>query len=276
MFELISETFETIIGRFGLVAIVDILLVTIALYWLLLIISGTSAMTVLRGAGLLIVIVFLISRIFDLTVLNWLLSKSVGGLVLGLLVIFQSEIRRVFERVGRTGLHSVLRVADRKSVIDKIIHTSFTLSKSRIGALIVLERETGLEDITDTGIYIHSQITTELLGSIFTHNSPLHDGAVIIHGDSIIAAGCTLPLSNLPVSAGLGMRHRAAIGLTENTDAAVVVVSEQTGRVSLISNGRVFPATEENAILRQIYNLFDIAIDRSVNAIESNGAANEK
>ena len=123
MFELISETFETIIGRFGLVAIVDILLVTIALYWLLLIISGTSAMTVLRGAGLLVVFVFLISRIFDLTVLNWLLSKSVGGLVLGLLVIFQSEIRRVFERVGRTGLHSVLRVADRKSVIDKIIHT---------------------------------------------------------------------------------------------------------------------------------------------------------
>ncbi len=275
MIEIISDTLDTIIGRFGLVALVDIVLVTISLYWLLLIISGTTAMTVLRGAGLFIVLVFLVSRIFELTVLNWLLSKSVGGLVLGLVIIFQAEIRRVFERIGRTGLHSVLRVSDRKSVIESIIRTSFNLSKSRVGALIVLERETGLADITDTGIYIQSRITPELLGSIFTDNSPLHDGAVIIHGESIVAAGCTLPLTSSSISTGLGMRHRAAIGLTENTDAVVIVVSEETGRVSLVSNGKVFPASDETAILRQLFYFFDLKINNEPEVEESLGVNNE-
>ena len=275
MIEIISDTLDTIIGRFGLVALVDIVLVTISLYWLLLIISGTTAMTVLRGAGLFIVLVFLVSRIFELTVLNWLKKKTVGGLVLGIVIIYQAQIRSVIVRIGRTGLHSVLRVSDRKSVIESIIRTSFNLSKSRVGALIVLERETGLADITDTGIYIQSRITPELLGSIFTDNSPLHDGAVIIHGESIVAAGCTLPLTSSSISTGLGMRHRAAIGLTENTDAVVIVVSEETGRVSLVSNGKVFPASDETAILRQLFYFFDLKINNEPEVEESLGVNNE-
>ena len=273
MIEVISSTLDTIILRFGLVAIVDIAIVTIALYWIFLIISGTTAMTVLRGAGLFFLIMFVISKIFDLTVLNWLLSKSVGGLVLGLVVLFQTEIRKVFERVGRTGLHSVLRVADRKLVIDQVIKTSFVLSKAQVGALIVLERETGLEDVTDTGIYIQSKITNELLGSIFAANSPLHDGAVIIHGESIVAAGCTLPLTASTLSEGFGMRHRAAVGITETTDAVVLVVSEQRGMVSLVSDGKVFPSTEEKALLKQLYYLFDITLDEFA-AIKDNEVQN--
>ncbi|GMU41759.1 MAG: membrane protein [Chloroflexota bacterium] len=256
----IPQGVRDVLLRFDASAAVDILLVSGSIYWLLLLVRGTTAMTVLRGVGVLLVGAFLLSRIFDLLVLNWILRNSVAGLLIGMIIVFQPEIRRALERLGRTGLHSFLKKEERQDALNVVVRAAFILARQSVGALIVIERETGLQEVIDTGVPINAAISNELLLSIFPETSPLHDGAVVVRVDQIVAAGCTLPLSEAPLPAQFGMRHRAAVGITERTDAVVVVVSEERGQVSICSNGRMVPDLDEARLSRQLHRLFDLEL----------------
>jgi diadenylate cyclase len=247
-----------VLDRLSISAVIDILIVSVAVYWLLLLIRGTTAMTVLRGAVVLLVAVFLLTRALDLLVVNWLLRNSVTGLVIAMALVFQPEIRRALERVGRTGLRSALRREERLHTVDTVVRAAGRLARQQRGALIVLERETGLQEVIDTGVPLGADLSPELLGTIFVSNSPLHDGAVVVRLDRVVAAGCTLPLSDTPLPAEFGMRHRAALGITERTDAVVVVVSEERGEIALASNGRMLPDLDEVRLGRQLQRLFDL------------------
>lgn len=262
----IPEGLRDVLIRFDISAAVDILIVTFSIYWLLLLVRGTTAMTVLRGVGVLLIGAFALSRVFSLLVINWILRNSVTGLLVGALIVFQPEIRRALERLGRTGMRSILRREERQDTLNLIVRASFGLARASTGALIVIERETGLQEVIDTGIPMNATLSSELLLSIFPETGPLHDGAVVIRGGSIIAAGCTLPLSDSPLPAEYGMRHRAAVGLTERTDAVVVVVSEERGDVSLCSNGRMVPNLDEHRLSRQLHRLFDLDIQEPTGA----------
>ena len=255
---LLAVGLSDVVSRLDASAVIDIVIVSISIYWMLLLIRGSTAMTVLRGVAVLLIGAFVASRIFELRMLNWILRNSVTGLLIGLIIIFQPEIRRALERLGRTGLRSVFGRAEHRDVIDMVVRSALQLARRDIGALIVLERETGLQEVIDTGIPLEAFVSTELLSTIFVTTSPLHDGAVVIRGDRMIAAGCTLPLSEAPLPAEYGMRHHAALGIAERTDAVVVVVSEERGEVSIASNGRMAPALDEIQLGRQLHRLFGL------------------
>ena len=245
--------------RVDAVAVLDILLISLAIYWLLLLLRGTSAWTVLRGVSVLLVGTFLLARTFNLQVVNWMLERTVTGLVIGMIIVFQPEIRRALERLGRTGWRFTLVRTEQLHAMDVVVRAAVRLARQQHGALIVIERETGLQEVIDTGIELDAELSAELLGSIFMPNTPLHDGAVILRGDRIVAAGCTLPLTDSPLPAELGMRHRAALGITENTDAVVVVVSEERGSIALASQGRMRPDLDEDRLHRRLRRLFALA-----------------
>jgi diadenylate cyclase len=254
----VPDALSDVVSRIDLAAVVDIVIVSLAIYWLLLLIQGTTAMTVLRGAVVLLLGAFALSRVFDLRMLNWILRNSLTGLVIAVLVIFQPEIRRALERLGRTGLRSVLGRQEHRDAIDVVVRAATRLARANTGALILLERETGLQDVIDTGIPVNGLLSVELLATIFHPNSPLHDGAVVVRDDRVIAAGCTLPLSEAPLPADHGMRHRAGLGIAERSDCVVVIVSEERGAISLASNGRMAPALDEQRLSRQLHRLFEL------------------
>lgn len=251
------QAVDDVVTRLDLSAVIDMLLITVSVYWVLLLIRGTTAMTVLRGVFVLLLGAFLLSRIIDLRVVNWILRNSVAGLVIALAIIFQPEIRRALERLGRTGLRS-LHGRENATVIDVIVRASLRLARQRYGALIVLERETGLQEVIDTGVRLNAALSDALLGSIFSPHTPLHDGAAVVERDRVIAAGCTLPLSDSPLPAEFGMRHRAALGITESTDAVVIVVSEERGEISLASHGRMITSLDEERLQRELHRLFGV------------------
>ena len=254
--DVVRDVFE----RIDAVAVLDILLISLAIYWLLLLLRGTTAWTVLRGVSLLLVGAFLLARFFDLQVVNWMLENMVTGLVIGVIVVFQPEIRRVLDRLGRTGWQLALVRQDQEGTIDVAVRAAARLARQRYGALVVFERETGLQEVIDTGVELNAELSAELLGSIFMPNTPLHDGAVIVRGDQVIAAGCTLPLTDSPLRADLGMRHRAAVGITEGTDAIVIVVSEERGTLGLAAQGRMranLDEAEARTRLRRMFALGD-------------------
>lgn len=265
-----------VLARIELAAVIDIIIVSLAIYWLLLLIQGTTAMTVLRGAAVLLLGAFVLSRIFDLRMLNWILRNSLTGLVIAVLVIFQPEIRRALERLGRTGLRSVLGRREHRDAIDVVVRAATRLARTHTGALIILERETGLQDVIDTGIPTNATLSAELLATIFHHNSPLHDGAVVVRDDRVIAAGCTLPLSEADLPADYGMRHRAAVGIAERTDAVVVVVSEERGTTSLASNGRMAPDMDEARLSRQLHRLFGLEFEEAPEGVAAPPPAPER
>ncbi|MYD64391.1 MAG: TIGR00159 family protein, partial [Chloroflexi bacterium] len=213
--DVVRDVFE----RLNAVALLDILLISLAIYWLLLLLRGTSAWTVLRGVSLLLAGAFLLARFFDLQVVNWMLENMVTGLVIGVIVVFQPEIRRVLDRLGRTGWQLALVRQDTDQTIDVAVRAAARLARQRYGALIVFERETGLQEVIDTGVELNAELSAELLGSVFMPNTPLHDGAAIVRGDQVVAAGCTLPLTASAQKAHPGMRHRARDRITEGTPA---------------------------------------------------------
>ncbi len=250
------DVVRDVLDRIDAVAVFDILLISLAIYWLLLLLRGTSAWTVLRGIALLLVGAFLLARIFNLQVLNWMLENTVTGLVIGVIVVFRPEIRRVLDRLGRTGWQLALVRQDQDYTIDVAVRAAMRLARQRYGALIVFERETGLQEVIDTGIELNAELSSELLGSIFMPNTPLHDGAVIVRTDQIVAAGCTLPLTDSPLQADLGMRHRAAVGITEGTDAIVIVVSEERGTLALAAQGRMRANLDETEVRSRLQRMF--------------------
>ncbi|MED0680640.1 diadenylate cyclase CdaA [Aneurinibacillus thermoaerophilus] len=221
---------------------VDILIVTYIIYKLILLLRGTRALQLFKGI-MVIVIAMVASSFLQLRTLQWLMDKALSYGVFAILVIFQPELRRALEQIGRGRLFARSSAPDEKIVLDvveAVVKAVFYMAKRRIGALIVIERETGLSDYVETGIGLTARCSSELLINIFIPNTPLHDGAVIMRKDMVMAAGCYLPLSENPtISKELGTRHRAAIGLSEVSDAIAIVVSEETGQVSIAINGEI-------------------------------------
>ena len=227
--------------RLGLIDIIDILIVAVIVYELLLLTRHTRGSALLKGLFLLLVIMVL-SSLLGLTSLNWLLLAILQNGALVLVILFQPELRKALERMGRSRIltkgNRRNEDEERDTVISEIVQTVTDLSRRRVGALMVFERQTGLEDVIETGTRLDAEISAPLLENIFEPNTPLHDGAVVIRDDQIMAAACILPLAEASgVSRELGTRHRAALGISENTDARVVVVSEETGIVSMARDG---------------------------------------
>lgn len=234
--------------------ILDILIVAFIIYQVLMLIRGTRAVQLVIGLGVLFV-AYLVSVRLGLYTLQWLLSYVGLVVPIALLVLFQPELRRMLEQIGRGGV-SVVGFApgglDREAAIrlvNDVSRVARILGTRKIGALIVLERQVGLEDFVETGVRMDAVVTVQLLISVFFPNTPLHDGAVIIRGNRAVAAGCLLPLTERPgLSRALGTRHRAALGITEETDAVAVVVSEETGTISLAREGRLSRGLSEEEL----------------------------
>ena len=221
--------------------IIDIVIVAYLLYRLLGFIKETRAQQLFRGI-LLIIGFFLISEIFNLSLLNWLFTRLITVGLIAVVILFQPEIRRGLEQIGRRGVISqTFRDMGKEEIyatVHKLVDAVDDFSSTRTGALMAIERETMLNDIIETGVIVDAEISVRLLGNLFYEGSPLHDGAVIIRGDRVYAASCVLPLTERQnIGKNLGTRHRAALGLSEVCDAFVIVVSEETGAISVAQNG---------------------------------------
>jgi len=245
-------------------SIIDILVVTIIIYWLLWVAQGTRALHLIRGIVTLIVLLLLLGNILNLTTLQWLLGAISPALIVAVPVIFQPELRRAFEQLGHTSawIRNPFVTQDEPEAdkaIDEIVRAAVQLSRLRYGALMVIERETGLQDYVSKGVMLNADISRQLLINIFFPNSPLHDAAVIIQGDRILAASVVLPLTdNISASSQLGTRHRAAIGITEESDALAVVVSEETGQMSVAHSGRLIRNLDQDRLRRVLRTLMKL------------------
>lgn len=235
--------------------VLEIALLSAIIYALLRLVRGTTAISVLRGLITLVVALGLLAAWLDLEVLSWLLGYAFTGLALGALIIFQPEIRRALERVGRTRVTGRRTRSEMEALIDAIARGCRTLAGQRHGALLVIERETGLEDYIANGRRVDAAVTEEILANIFYRNAPLHDGAAIIRGTRIVAAGCTLPLTEATLDGHIGTRHKAGIGITERTDAVSVIVSEETGEISIASNGRMVSKLDDTRLRELLASL---------------------
>jgi len=227
--------------RLGIIDIIDILIVAVIIYELLLLTRHTRGSALLKGL-LVLFVVMVLSNLIGLTSLNWLMLAVLQNGALVLVILFQPELRKALERMGRSRLFTKGNRRndddDRDGIISEILQTAQDLSRRKVGALIVFERQTGLEDVIETGTRINAEISAPLLENIFEPNTPLHDGAIVIRDDRVVAGACILPLAEASgVSRELGTRHRAAVGISENTDAAVLVVSEETGIISMAMDG---------------------------------------
>lgn len=242
--------------------VVDIVIVTVLIYQLLLLIRGTRAVQLVTGVVILI-LGYAISRAVGLYTLQYILQYLGVVIPIALLVIFQPELRRMLEQLGRGGVlvsgfapHALGREEIIRLVND-VSRASRILGLRKIGALLVLERRTGLADFIETGIKVDAIVTVQLLISLFFPNSPLHDGAAIIRGNRVLSAGCLLPLSENPaVSRTLGTRHRAGLGLAEQTDAVAIIVSEETGTVTLAREGELIRGMSEEELKAALLELF--------------------
>lgn len=231
-------------SRFTLSSALDIAIVALLFYGVLMLVRGTRADQVLRGVILLFIFFSIVAAAFHLTMVDWLLHNSPLVLLVAIPIIFQPELRRALEQVGRTSAIinrplATLTTPLQTSAVDEIVDGVRRLSERRYGALLVIEGTTGLEDFVRSGVRVDGEVTSDLLVTLFFVHSPLHDGAVIVRGDRVLAAGCVLPLTDNPAALGRGTRHRAAIGITEQTDAACIVVSEETGSISLARAGHL-------------------------------------
>ena len=217
---------------------IDILLIAFVIYRIIDLIRGTRAVQMLIGLAV-VFLTFLSSQYFELYTLNWILDNFLSSILLVIVVIFQDDIRRALTQVGTPrffGTEPGIQQED----LEEIVRAAVSLASKRIGALIVMQREVGLNQYIEVGTRLDARVSKELINSIFLPTSPIHDGALIIQHGRIIAAGCFLPLTTNPhVSKTLGTRHRAAIGLTEETDAIVVVISEEEGAISMVREGRI-------------------------------------
>jgi len=264
-FDHVSE----ILGQFKPSSAIDVLLIAVMIFSILRLVSGTRAMTQLRGAIALVLVAVVLGRLFDLTVINFLVRTSLPALLIGAAIVFQPEIRRALDRLGRTGLQGWLSKPRYEEVIDAIVEATGRMALERHGGLIVLERDTGLQDVIETGVPVDAKISPQLLAGIFYPNSPLHDMAVVLREERVVAAGCVLPLaSDLPADGRkLGTRHRAAIGITEQTDAVSVVVSEETGSISVALAGKLTVIDDE----RRLRAVLEWLLEPSAPGLGTNG-----
>jgi uncharacterized protein (TIGR00159 family) len=233
---------------------IDILLVTAGIYWLLLLIRGTRAIQILVGLIVLIGL-SLASELFQFATVGLILENFLSSAVLIIIVLFQNDIRRALARVGR-GFFPSVSAQQESQMVEELVRAAQTLAQRRIGALVVLERETALTDQIEAGRSIDGEVSKEMLVSLFMPVSPLHDGAVVVSDGRIASAGCILPLAlSTELPEGTGTRHRAAVGITEETDAVVVVVSEETGAISVVMGGELMSGLDPptlRVVLRDI------------------------
>ena len=239
--------------------VIDIVLVSVIVYELLKLIRGTHAVQMAMGIALLVAM-FYISRGAELETLNWLIRNVVGYVVFAAIVLMQADIRRALVHIGRAPLFRLFRHLDRPmsddDTVQELVVAATTLAARRTGALIVIERSIGLRNYIESGIPLDAQLTYDLLVSIFQPTSPLHDGAVILQGERVAAAACFLPLTISPrFGRELGSRHRAAIGVTEENDAIAIVVSEETGVISLAMNGEIERRVEPDQLRQRLASL---------------------
>ncbi len=228
-----------IIRQFRWQDLVDIVLMSIIFYRLLLIIKGTRAAQMLIGLGVLL-FASLLSRYLELYTMDWLIQSFWAQIVIAIIILFQPEIRRALAQMGETQFLHTLTSAEELKSLEEIVRATIALSNRKIGALIAIERDTSLKDFVEMGTALDAKVSKEVLLSIFHPTSPIHDGAVVIKGNRIIAAGCFLPITTSPeISRSLGTRHRAGIGLSEETDAVIIIVSEETGIISMAINGKL-------------------------------------
>ena len=257
-----GRSWLSLLSRISLTNILEIIIISFVVYEILYWVKNTRAWTVLKG--LVVICLFaLVAAILHLTTILWILENITGIAVTALLIIFQPELRKALEQLGSQNFFSNLLSFDdgrEKQVfsdktINELVRATFEMAKVKTGALMVIERETSLKEIERTGIEINGLVTSQLLINIFEHNTPLHDGAVVIRGNRVAAATCYLPLSdNMTISKDLGTRHRAAVGVSESTDSLTIVVSEETGRVSVAEDGTLTKAADADA-LRQMLSV---------------------
>lgn len=242
--------------NFRPIIFLDILIVAIILYWVYIFLRETRAMRILYGL-ILIVVLIALGQLLDLILLNWILKSLMAMILVAIPVVFQPELRTALEKLGRTSFlgSSAFSRQDSNELINEIISAVSILSSQKTGALIILQRQTGLREYIGNGIAIDAAVSAEILLSIFFPKSPLHDGAVIIVGDRIVSAGSVLPVSGATLGNNLGTRHRAALGITENSDAVSIIVSEETGRVSLAVSGKLETHITEERLKNRLFLL---------------------
>jgi len=247
-----------LLGGIRVQDVVDVLLVAFVIYRIFLLLKGTRALQILVGLAILVV-AYVASQVFELFTLHWLLNAFLSSIILVVVVLFQNEIRRALAHVGMNPFLGTREGAQEAAVIEELMRTAVSLANKRIGALIVLERETRLDDHVEKGVTLDARVSRELLQAIFLPYSPIHDGAVVVRGRRILWAGCLLPLTTRSdLDKDFGTRHRAAIGLTEETDAVVIVVSEERGAISLALNGRVTRDLDGATLRKVLLNLFRV------------------
>lgn len=262
------ETFNTVINtakNINITAVIDILLVSALLYRTYWLIKETRAEQLLRGI-ILILLLIPISYMLNLTMVYTIISKTITISLISIIIIFQPEIRRMLEHIGRSAFTDnkfLVTGESLEDVVDEIVYAVDNLSQAKIGALLVIEQDTGLGEIISTGVAVDAVVTHSLIENIFVPNTPLHDGATIIRGNRIAASSCVLPLTeNQDINKKLGTRHRAALGLSEVSDALVVIVSEETGTISLALNGKLVRNYERERLRNMLIKIISTKIER--------------
>lgn len=239
----------------------DIAIVAILIYYILLWLQGTRAIPLIRGL-IVILLVYLAGRILNLYTINWLFEKFVAVIAVMVVILFQPELRRTLERFGRgrfLGAFGFAPASHGSFLVRNIVRAVEQLSEGKIGALIVLERTTGLTEYLESGVRLDAMLSSELLLSIFNPKSPLHDGAVVISGERIVAASCLLPISESRLlDKRLGTRHRAAVGISELSDALIIIVSEKTGIISLAENGFLTRFLTRDLLEEKLFSLYKV------------------
>ncbi len=246
--------------------LLDLAAVTLIFYWLLSVFRGTRATMLVRGVVFLWLATALLSTVFQLTTLTWLIRNSGIALLVGIPIIFQPELRRALEQLGRTGAYLARprrRTGDLASTIDAIVAACVQFSRQHTGALMVLERQTGLQEYADRGVPLDADVTSQLIAAIFYPNSPLHDAAIIVRGTRIVAASAVLPLSDQVLGTQhYGTRHRAALGISEHSDAVAVVVSEEKGTIGVATNGRLVGNLTPERLRTVLAGLLNVTLPR--------------
>jgi diadenylate cyclase len=237
--------------------VLEVAILWYVFYQLLAFIKGTPAVQVIKGLVLVLVFFFIslfVAQKLNLSIINWILPKLFAIFLISFLIIFQPELRRGLAQLGQSSILSIFLKEER--IIDEIAEAVYAMAKKKIGALIALEREIGLKPYIESGVNLDSKVSAELINTVFMPHTPLHDGGIIIENGRIIAAGCLFPLTENPkISKHLGTRHRAAVGLTDETDAVVIVVSEETGIVSLAKEGRLSRDIKKEDLTKVLANI---------------------
>lgn len=273
------------IPKVGVTDIVEIVIIAALIYEIMIWIKNTRAWTLFKGIVILIVFV-LLAAIFNLNTILWIADKTLNVGIIAAIIVFQPELRRVLEQLGRKNfINNIFTFDDSKNTnerfsdrtITELVKATYELAKHKTGALIVIEKEISLTEYERTGIAIDSEISNQLLINIFEHNTPLHDGAVIIRGDRIVAATCYLPLSdNMELSKELGTRHRAGVGVSETTDSFTIIVSEETGKVSVAEGGKLIRNVDGENLKSELVALQNKTVDSKRFKIWKGRKHNEK